>query len=45
MPLVRGTAAVGFIVLLGLFLAANIEFTGHIPERFQVRNIFILFII
>lgn len=36
MPLVRGTAAVGFIVLLGLFLAANIEFTGHIPERFQV---------
>ena len=39
-PLVRGTIVVGFIVLLGLFLAANIEFTMHIPEKFQVRNIF-----
>lgn len=36
MPLVRGTAAVGFIVLLGLLLAANIEFIGNIPERLQV---------
>ncbi|XVF17569.1 hypothetical protein REPUB_Repub10bG0134700 [Reevesia pubescens] len=36
MPLSRGTAAVGFIVLLGLFLAANMEFTGSIPKGLQV---------
>lgn len=36
MPLCRGTAAVGFVVLLGLFLAANMEFTGSIPEGVQV---------
>lgn len=36
MPLSRGTAAVGFVVLLGLFLAANMEFTGSIPKDFQV---------
>lgn len=36
MPLARGTAAVGFIVLLGLLLAANMEFTGSIPEGLQV---------
>ena len=36
MPLSRGTAAVGFIVMLGLFLAANMEFTGSIPQGLQV---------
>ncbi|KAK2967664.1 hypothetical protein RJ640_030535 [Escallonia rubra] len=36
MPLSRGTAATGFIVLLGLFLAANMEFTGSIPQGLQV---------
>ncbi|KAK4777177.1 hypothetical protein SAY86_005865 [Trapa natans] len=36
MPLARGTAAVGFIVLLGLLLAANMEFTGSIPKGLQV---------
>ncbi|KAL9241598.1 hypothetical protein vseg_015692 [Gypsophila vaccaria] len=32
MPLSRGSGAVGFAVLLGLCLAANMEFTGKIPE-------------
>lgn len=36
MPLSRGTAVIGFVVLLGLFLAANMEFTGSIPEGVQV---------
>ncbi|KAK9286712.1 hypothetical protein L1049_015115 [Liquidambar formosana] len=36
MPLSRGSAAVGFVVLLGLLLAANMEFTGNIPQGFQV---------
>ncbi|CAL1372059.1 unnamed protein product [Linum trigynum] len=36
MPLSRGSAAVGFIVLLGLLLAANMEFTGQIPKGLQV---------
>ncbi|XP_057964310.1 suppressor of RPS4-RLD 1 [Malania oleifera] len=36
MPLSRGSAAVGFVVLLGLFLAANMEFTGSIPQGLQV---------
>ncbi|OWM82121.1 hypothetical protein CDL15_Pgr001695 [Punica granatum] len=36
MPLSRGTAAVGFVVLLGLLLAANMEFTGSIPKGLQV---------
>ncbi|XP_060193815.1 suppressor of RPS4-RLD 1 [Lycium barbarum] len=36
MPLSRGTAVVGFTVLLGLFLAANMEFTGSIPKGLQV---------
>ncbi|KAF5752853.1 suppressor of RPS4-RLD 1 isoform X1 [Tripterygium wilfordii] len=36
MPLSRGSAAVGFIVLLGLLLAANMEFTGSIPQGLQV---------
>ncbi|KAJ7952789.1 suppressor of RPS4-RLD 1 [Quillaja saponaria] len=36
MPLSRGSAAVGFIVILGLLLAANMEFTGLIPQGLQV---------
>lgn len=36
MPLSRGTAVVGFSVMLGLLLAANMEFTGSIPEGSQV---------
>ncbi|GLT68821.1 hypothetical protein SLA2020_410190 [Shorea laevis] len=36
MPLSRGTAVVGFVVLLGLFLAANMEFSGNIPKGVQV---------
>ncbi|GAB4849033.1 Suppressor of RPS4-RLD 1 [Ancistrocladus abbreviatus] len=36
MPLSRGSAVVGFVVLLGLFLAANMEFTGSIPQDLQV---------
>lgn len=36
MPLSRGSAVVGFAVMLGLFLAANMEFTGSIPQGFQV---------
>ncbi|KAL3019592.1 hypothetical protein AAZX31_05G094900 [Glycine max] len=36
MPLSRGSAVVGFIVMLGLLLAANMEFTGSIPQGFQV---------
>ncbi|XP_043709211.1 suppressor of RPS4-RLD 1-like [Telopea speciosissima] len=36
MPLSRGSASVGFVVLLGLFLAANMEFTESIPQGLQV---------
>lgn len=36
MPLSRGSAVVGFVVLLGLLLAANMEFTGSIPQGLQV---------
>ncbi|KAL5753095.1 hypothetical protein ACOSP7_023263 [Xanthoceras sorbifolium] len=36
MPLSRGTAVVGFVVMLGLFLAANMEFSGQIPQGLQV---------
>lgn len=36
MPLARGTAAVGYTVLLGLLLAINIEVTGNIPPGIQV---------
>ncbi|ONK64775.1 uncharacterized protein A4U43_C07F29780 [Asparagus officinalis] len=36
MPLARGTAIVGYTVLLGLFLATNIEVAGNIPEGTQV---------
>lgn len=36
MPLSRGSAAVGCVVLLGLLLAANMEFCGNIPRGLQV---------
>ncbi|KAL5706920.1 Suppressor of RPS4-RLD 1 [Ranunculus cassubicifolius] len=36
MPLSRGTAIVGYTVLLGLFLAANMEITQNIPQGLQV---------
>ena len=36
MPLSRGSAAVGFVVLLGLLLAGNMEFCGNIPRGLQV---------
>lgn len=36
MPLARGSSAVGYSVLLGLFLAANMEVTGNIPSGVQV---------
>ncbi|OVA17057.1 Tetratricopeptide repeat-containing domain [Macleaya cordata] len=36
MPLSRGSAAIGYVVLLGLFLAANMEVTDSIPQGLQV---------
>ncbi|KAK9749557.1 hypothetical protein RND81_02G134300 [Saponaria officinalis] len=36
MPLSRGSATVGFAVLLGLCLAANMDFTGKIPEGLHI---------
>jgi hypothetical protein len=36
MPLSRGSAVVGYIVLLGLFLAANMDITASIPPGVQV---------
>ncbi|KAF5191664.1 Suppressor of rps4-rld [Thalictrum thalictroides] len=36
MPLSRGSAAVGYVVLLGLLLAANMEVTRSIPQGLQV---------
>lgn len=36
MPLSRGSAVVGFVVMLGLLLAANMRFTGSIPKGLQV---------
>lgn len=36
MPLSRGSAVVGYVVLLGLFLAANMEVKASIPEGTQV---------
>uniref|UniRef100_A0A0E0LGB9 Uncharacterized protein n=1 Tax=Oryza punctata TaxID=4537 RepID=A0A0E0LGB9_ORYPU len=36
MPLSRGSAAVGYVVLLGLFLAANMDVTASIPQGVQV---------
>ena len=35
MPLSRGSAVVGFVVMLGLLLAANMKFTGKIPKGLQ----------
>ncbi|CAF2032728.1 hypothetical protein HID58_078803 [Brassica napus] len=37
MPLARGIAVTGFIVLLGLLLAANMEFTESIPKGLQME--------
>ncbi|ONM27966.1 Suppressor of RPS4-RLD 1 [Zea mays] len=36
MPLSRGSAVVGYVVLLGLFLAANMDITASIPPGVQV---------
>ncbi|KAL3699782.1 hypothetical protein R1sor_017804 [Riccia sorocarpa] len=36
MPLARGTAVVGYVTLLGLFLAADMEVTASIPDSVQV---------
>ncbi|KAL2652061.1 hypothetical protein R1flu_020189 [Riccia fluitans] len=36
MPLARGTAVVGYVTLLGLFLAAEMEVSASIPEGVQV---------
>lgn len=36
MPLSRGTSAVGYVVLLGLFLAAGMDITASIPPGVQV---------
>ncbi|KAK7834094.1 suppressor of rps4-rld 1 [Quercus suber] len=36
MPLSRGSAVVGFVVMLGLLLAANMECIGNIPQGVQV---------
>lgn len=36
MPLARGTAVVGYVTLLGLFLAANMKVTTSIPKNLQV---------
>uniref|UniRef100_A0A1D1YH34 Tetratricopeptide repeat protein 13 n=2 Tax=Anthurium amnicola TaxID=1678845 RepID=A0A1D1YH34_9ARAE len=36
MPLSRGSAVIGYVVLLGLFIAANMEVTGDIPQGVQV---------
>ena len=32
MPLARGTAAVGYVTLLGIFLAAGMPITAPIPQ-------------
>ena len=36
MPLARGTAATGYVVLLALFLAMGRPVTEHIPQGVQV---------
>ncbi|GJN10543.1 hypothetical protein PR202_ga28644 [Eleusine coracana subsp. coracana] len=36
MPLSRGSAVVGYVVVLGLFLAANMDVTASIPPGVQV---------
>jgi hypothetical protein len=37
MPLARGTAAVGYTTMLGLFWAAGMPITQPIPRDYQVR--------
>lgn len=36
MPLSRGSSVVGYVVLLGLFLAASMDVTASIPPGVQV---------
>lgn len=36
MPLSRGSAVVGYVVMLGLLLAANMEVTTSVPPGVQV---------
>lgn len=36
MPLAKGSAVVGYTVLLGLLMAANMDVTGNIPQGCQV---------
>jgi len=36
MPLSRGSAAVGYTILLAMFLAAGYEITSRVPENFMV---------
>jgi carbon starvation protein CstA len=38
MPLARGTAAVGYTTMLGLFWAAGMPITAPIPKDYQVRQ-------
>ncbi|GJP72667.1 hypothetical protein CLOP_g3433 [Closterium sp. NIES-67] len=35
MPLARGTAMVGYVTMLGLFLAADMQVTAHVPRGLQ----------
>ncbi|CAI5498489.1 unnamed protein product [Closterium sp. Naga37s-1] len=35
MPLARGTAMVGYVTMLGLFLAADMQITAHVPRGLQ----------
>lgn len=42
MPLSRGTAVIGFVVLQGLLLAANMELVESIPKGIQVDWVAIL---
>jgi len=37
MPLARGTAAVGYTTMLGLFWAAGMPITAEIPKDYQVH--------
>jgi hypothetical protein len=39
MPLARGTAATGYVVLLALFLAMGRPVTEHIPQGVQVGGL------
>lgn len=38
MPLARGTAAVGYTTMLGLFWAAGMPISSEIPKDYQVRR-------